>query len=277
MAQTVNSTREGAGPPIILIHGLAGSMFDWADLLPALVAAGYTVHTLDLLGHGRSFQPKELDQYHVDRVFEHLKGWIDSLELDRPAILVGHSLGGYLALEYALAFPQKVRALVLADAFYTLDQLSLLLRLHYKRPVINLGLISYAPEWLIRIAIELGRIVIRNGYSAPRSKSGRAQTANDYKRASPGIYNIPSTAHDLTPGLSRIQAPTLVIWGAHDKSLSPESFITLAAALPNAQTVTLDAGHVAHQSHAAEFNEHVLEFLRSLPEKDSVSDGRTAL
>ncbi len=262
--RTVNFIRQGEGAPVILIHGVAASIFDWVDLTPELVAAGYAVYALDLLGHGQSLKPKELDQYHVDRIFEHLDGWIDSLKLDTPLILVGHSLGGYLSIEYALRYPEKVRALVLSDAFYTLDQLPALLRFHYKRPLINLGLISYAPRWLIRLSLELSGLFIRNGYVVPTSKAGRAQTANDYKRASPGIYNILATTRDLTPVLAQVTAPALVIWGVHDQSLSPKSFPKLAAALPNARTVAMQAGHVPHQSHAGEYNRHVLEFLRSL-------------
>jgi len=118
---TVNFIREGKGAPVILIYGLAGSIPDWADLYPALVSAGYSVFALDLLGHGRSFRPKKLDQYPVDQVFEHLVSWIATHHLDQPLILVGHSLGGCLSIEYASRYPEKVRALVLADTLYTLD------------------------------------------------------------------------------------------------------------------------------------------------------------
>jgi 2-succinyl-6-hydroxy-2,4-cyclohexadiene-1-carboxylate synthase len=264
MDQTVNSICEGQGAPVILIHGLAASIFDWVDLTPELVAAGYAVHALDLLGHGRSLKPEKLREYHIEGVFAHLEAWIDSLHLDQPLILVGHSLGGYLSIEYALRHPEKVRALVLVDPFYTLDQLSPLLRFHYKRPLIDLGLISSAPEWMIRLFIELGALFIRNGYAVPKSKAGRAQTASDYKRSSPGIYHILSTTRDLSAVLPQVTAPALVIWGSHDQSLAPKSFPTLAAAMPHAQAMAIEAGHVPHQSHARVFSRPVLEFLASL-------------
>lgn len=262
--RTVNFIQEGQGAPVVLIHGVAASLFDWIDLTPELTAAGYAAYALDLLGHGQSLKPRELDQYHVERIFEHLDSWIDSLELDQPLILVGHSLGGYLSIEYALRHPQRVRALVLTDTFYSLDQLPWLLRLHYKRPLINLGLISYAPEWVIRLSIELTSLFIRNGYVTPASRAAREQTARDYKRSSPGIYNILATTRDLSSELSQIKAPALVIWGAHDQSLSPKTLRKLATILPNARTVAMDAGHVPHQSHAGEYNRHVLEFLKSI-------------
>ena len=256
--------RRGEGEPVILIHGVAASVFDWVDLSPQLVGAGYATYALDLLGHGRSIKPKDLSEYNVKRIFAHFETWLKSLELDAPLILVGHSLGGYLAIEYALCFPERVRALVLVDPFYTLDQLSPLLRFHYKRPFINLGLISYAPEWLIRLSIELTALFIRNGYITPQTKEGRAQTAKDYKHASPGIYNILTTTRDLTPDLAKVTLPALVAWGAHDQSLSPRFFEKMAAALPNAQAVVINAGHVPHQSHPTELNRHILAFLQRI-------------
>jgi proline iminopeptidase len=262
--QAVNFIRQGDGAPVILVHGVAASVFDWVDLSPALVSAGYATYALDLLGHGKSVKPKDLKEYNINRIFEHFEAWIRSLRLDSPLILVGHSLGGYLAIEFALRFPEKVRALVMVDPFYSLDQLSPLLRLHYKRPLINLGMISYAPEWLIRLSIELTALFIRNGYITPQTKEGRAQTAQDYKNASPGIYNILTTTRDLTPDLPKVTTPTLVAWGQHDQTLSPRFFEKMAAAMPNARMAVIDSGHVPHQSHPAELNRHVLAFLRTM-------------
>lgn len=259
--QTIYSVRQGDGAPIILVHGVAASVGDWVDISPALVNAGYATYALDLLGHGRSIKPKDLKAYNVTRIFADFEAWLESLHFDTPLILLGHSLGGYLSIEYALRYPERVRALVLLDPFYSLGQLSPLLRFHYRYPIVNLGLISYAPRWLIRLSIELTSLFIRNGYIAPQTREGRAQTADDYKRASPGIYNILTTVRDLTPDLPKVKVPVLVVWGAHDQSLSPGSFRKLAAALPNAQTVELVSGHVPHQSHPALLNPHILAFL----------------
>ena len=260
----VNFIRQGQGAPVVLVHGLAASVFDWVDLSPDLVGAGYATYALDLLGHGKSIKPKDLTKYNVDGIFEHFWSWVQSLGLDSPLVMVGHSLGAYLSIEYALRYPLGVRALVLVDPFYSLDQLSPLLRFHYKRPLIDLGIISYAPEWMIRLSIELAGLIIRNGYVAPHTSAGRAQTAQDYKRASPGIYKILSTTRDLTPDLPKVKVPTLVAWGAHDQSLAPHSFEKLAATLPNVQTAVIEAGHVPHQSHAPELNAHVLAFLAQI-------------
>jgi pimeloyl-ACP methyl ester carboxylesterase len=261
--KTVNFIQQGQGAPVILIHGLAASLFDWNDLIPELVQAGYAAYALDLLGHGKSVQPRNLEEYCLQNVFEHFEGWLQTLAFGhQPLTLVGHSLGGYLAMEYALRYPQRVRALVLVDPFYTLEQLPPLLRLRYKGPLISTRMIEATPEWVFRVAIDLTSLTIRNGYAL--SAEVRAQTARDYKRANPAIFNIPSTIRDLLPCAPQINAPTLLVWGARDQTLNPTFFTKLAAALPDVRTYTLPAGHVPHQSHPAEFNRPVLEFLRTL-------------
>lgn len=258
----VNFVQQGEGAPVILIHGLAASLFDWNELLPALAANGCAGYALDLLGHGGSYKPATLDDYHINNVFDHFYIWLERLQISAPLILVGHSLGGYLAMEYALRRPERVRALVLANPFYSLQQLPPLLRLRYKGPLINTEMINRTPEWVFRMVIDLTSISIRNGYLLPEKV--RRQTALDYKRAHPGIFNIPSTIRDLFPLAHRIATPSLLIWGSRDQTLAPVTFTKLAETLPNARTATIKAAHVPHQSHAEEFNRQVLGFLQGI-------------
>jgi pimeloyl-ACP methyl ester carboxylesterase len=258
----VNFVSQGEGAPVILIHGLAASLFDWIDLLPALASAGYAGYALDLLGHGESYKPADIEAYHSENVFDHFCFWVDELKRPEPLILIGHSLGGYLALEYVLRYPERVRALVLVDPFYTLHQLPLLLRLRYKGPLINAEMIKLTPEWIIRFVVDLTSLSIRNGYLL--SENVRNQTALDYKRAHPGIFNILTTIRDLLPLAHKINVPSLVIWGSRDQTLAPASFTKLATRLPNARTAALKAGHVPHQSNPDEFNRYVLEFLQTI-------------
>jgi pimeloyl-ACP methyl ester carboxylesterase len=257
----------GAGPPILLIHGLAASLHDWDGLLPELAAHGYTGYAVDLLGHGESAKPRRLGDYTSDSVFTHLNSWIDALELDEPAILVGHSLGGYLSLQYALRYPERVRALALVNPFYTLSQLPPALRFFLRRPLFNTSLIEHTPYWLFRVIIDVTSLQF--GHSNDKLHTLpldiRVQTALDYKRAAPGIYNIPRTLQDLAPNLGRINQPALVIWGARDQTIDPKTFPLLVEKLPNARREIMPiCGHVPHQCHAREFNDKVFEFLNSL-------------
>jgi pimeloyl-ACP methyl ester carboxylesterase len=104
-----NYIKQGDGPPVILIHGVAASLHDWDDLIPELTQRGYASYALDLLGHGDSPKP-ESRAYRLHWIIDHFTGWIQSLHLTEPAVLVGHSLGGYVALEYTRRVPASTRA-----------------------------------------------------------------------------------------------------------------------------------------------------------------------
>ena len=259
----VNFIQAGAGTPVILIHGLAASLYDWEEITPALTGASYATYALDLLGHGKSGKPDQIKDYTIANVFEHFSDWLDTLQLAEPPIFIGHSLGGYLALQYAQIHPQSVAALVLSDPFYTLSQLPFFLRINYRRPILNTTIIERTPEWLFRRVIDLTSLSIRNGYTLPEAV--RTQTAADYKRAHPGIFNIIPSIQDFGPKLASILQPTLVLWGSRDQTLSPASFSRVLHEMPNSSGGAIaGAGHVPHQSHPAEFNKRVLKFLQSL-------------
>lgn len=265
--QQVNYIEQGpaAGAPVILVHGLAASHHDWDSLLPELAQAGFHAYALDLLGHGESPKPM-LRAYKTKWVYRHFEHWIDSLQLTEPPIIIGHSLGGYLSLRYAIRNPQRVRALVLTDPFYRLDQLPAILRRTYRRPTLNALVVEHTPGWLFRWIIDLTNAALgrSGGSDLTLSDSVRLQTALDYKRTAPGAFNIPNTARDLTSNLARVAAPTLVLWGDRDQTLSPDSFAPLVQALPHARGQALSGGHVPHQSNPQEYNRLVLEFLKEL-------------
>ncbi len=266
--QTVNYVQQGEGAPVILTHGLAASLHDWDDLLPELSNSGYAGYALDLLGHGESEKPEHHHAYTFEKVFEHFSLWIDSLNLSAPPILIGHSLGGGLSLQYALQHSQRVRALVLINPFYDLRQLPPFLRFAFRRKLINTTLIDRTPYRLFRLMVDMTSFNLHLGQRETHvlPEHIRYQTALDYKRASSGIYNIPRTMPDLTENLTRISQPTLLLWGQRDQTLNADSFSRLRTLLPNVvSSQSFSAcGHVPHQCHPEKLNPHVIRFLNSL-------------
>jgi len=278
--RVVNFVQQGVGSPVILTHGLAASLHDWDDLLPELAGAGYAGYALDLLGHGESHKPKYQNEYTFEAVFDHFSAWLDSLvfadsplpaeSLNRPAplILIGHSLGGGLSLQYALRYPERVRALVLVNPFYDIHQLPPILQLAFRRKLINTTLLDRLPYRLFRFFVDMTSVnfYIGNRETHVMPEHIRYQTALDYTRAASGIYNIPRSLPDLTSDLSRIQQPTLLLWGNRDQSLDPRSFPKIRDLLPNvvASNHFPICGHVPHQCHPEQLNPHVMEFLKNL-------------
>lgn len=265
----VNFVQAGKGSPLIMIHGLAASLHDWDDLIPAVTETGYASYAFDLLGHGESHKPEAVEEYNIDEVYDHMVTWLANLALDEPPVLIAHSLGSYLALLHSLRVPEQVRALVLTNPFYDIRQLSATMQIISRHQLLNTRLIESTPYWMFRALVDLSSMKFNlgggssNGYLL--SDEIRNQTALDYKRAAPGIFNIPRTLHDLTPDLHGLEKRALVVWGRHDRTLSPPSFPMLVDLLPNARGVRIDnCGHVPHQCHSKEFNQLVLDFLSVL-------------
>ncbi len=247
--------------PVILIHGLAASRYDWVYLDPVLRDAGYPTFSLDLLGHGDGARPEDIDDYRYKCLQKDFINWVDGLRLDKPPVLVGHSLGGYLALDYVLHAGRPVNGLLLISPFFSGRQLPSHMRFFYRVPVLGAIGMRLVPQWLVQFSIELDPI---DGQSlSPRA---RRQVARDTKRASPQVLYFPRTLPDLTTDLPHIKAPALVIWGEKDPTLNPRSYPMLVDAMPFASGHPIPAiGHLPHLGKAEIVNRLALGFLNGIP------------
>jgi pimeloyl-ACP methyl ester carboxylesterase len=250
----------GEGRPVILIHGIAASLYDWSGLLPVMANHHYRAYAVDLLGHGESPKPDHPESYHISHIYEHLRGWIDSLGLEQNPVLVGHSLGGYLSLLYALDRPECLSGMVLIDPLYSPVQLPASMRYLQHRASWGVKILSHTPVWAIQAIMSLDREAMTQ-FSA----SERHRIAADYKRASPQILNITSSVSDLSGRLDQIETPTMVIWGEKDLTLKPSSFPQLVQALPHASGHAIPgSGHQPHIGKPKLIEEYLLEYLIGL-------------
>jgi pimeloyl-ACP methyl ester carboxylesterase len=203
----------------------------------------------------------------MDWIFDHFSDWMKSLHLTEPAILIGHSLGGHIAMEYARRVSAGTRGLVLVNPFYSPSQLPFLIRNAYGRTNLTKLVIGRTPERLFRFFVDMSSAAIGHSVGALRSlpERIREQTILDYKRTAPGVYSLLNVVSDMTQYLHEVNTPTLVVWGDRDKTLDPASFPHLVSALPRARGEAIPAGHVPHQSHTEVFNQIVIKFLSELP------------
>jgi pimeloyl-ACP methyl ester carboxylesterase len=100
----------GSGPVVLLIHGIAGSSATWSRVLPLLAARGHTVIAPDMLGHGESAKPR--GDYSLGAYASGIRDLMVALGHDR-ATVVGHSLGGGVAMQFAYQFPERCERLAL--------------------------------------------------------------------------------------------------------------------------------------------------------------------
>ncbi|MFK8022449.1 MAG: alpha/beta fold hydrolase [Ilumatobacter sp.] len=108
----LNTVRQGSGFPIVFVHGLGMTATTWGACMDAL-ADRYHVVAVDLPGHGESPCPEDPDAFTRDAALADLDEVIDSL--DTPPVLVGHSLGGYLALAHAATRPDATTGIVVLN------------------------------------------------------------------------------------------------------------------------------------------------------------------
>ena len=256
MAQTALSTT-GGGPPVVLIHGLGLDGRMWRRQGPALVAAGYTVVTCDLLGHGRSDTPARAGAtYTAADLSESLTRALDGVGLDRAAF-VGFSLGGAVALWTALSLPDRVAGLVLANTSAWMGPEAPERFMARAAAVEAKGV-----EVLIQPALERW---FTAGFLAARPDIGehyaallRQNDAYGYAAACRALATF-----DVRARLGEIRCPTLVLVGDHDQATPPEMATLMATKIPGASLgILASSGHLSTEECAERFNEHLLGFLR---------------
>jgi pimeloyl-ACP methyl ester carboxylesterase len=235
--------------PVILIHGMGHpAARDWAQVIPGLAAAGYDVYALDLPGFGAS------DKGNHDYSPANYVRVLDALfagRLKRPADVVGHSMGGVVALAYAAAYPERVRRLVVVDAAGVLHRSvygEFLGRMLAERKV---GADSPWLEMLNRlIATQAENLAAKAGaFDNPlvRQRLLRGDPS--------AIAGYALVEHDLSRGLRAIKAPTLVIWSSDDKVAPPRTGQALASVIPGARLALIDeAGHAPQVTQPERFN-----------------------
>jgi pimeloyl-ACP methyl ester carboxylesterase len=247
------------GQPVVLIHGLGASKRDWEGLSPILRAKGFTPLSPDLVGHGENAKPEDPSEYHISMIFMGFEEWLRTQTIQQRLSLVGHSIGGYIALRFALDYPDRVRSLVLVDPFYKSGQLTLPMRSVHRRPGLSSRVLEKIPYWLMKIVLAQ---MPRGG--ARFTWDVRERIASDLKRASPHILNVSATLPDLEAELPSVSVPTLVVWGQGDLTLRPRSFHTLVELMPNAVAHPFaKCGHQPHLAQPEVFNRLVADFLTS--------------
>lgn len=261
---TVDSTRlrvldVGRGPAIVLVHGLAASMYSWRYAIEPLVATGYRVVAYDNRGFG--FSDKPASGYSNVAYVHLLFGLLDSLGVS-DAVLVGHSMGGAIVADAALARPDRVRGLVLVDAAGLGVQYPFMLRVA-KWPIVG-PLFDHlrgrsATGGILRAIYGDGSQVKEQDidqYYAPVALP-------DFGRSLRGVLREFNFA-DLHGRLGALSTPTLVMWGTRDLVIPQSIGEMMAAELPHSALARFrTAGHALPEESPEAFNRVLIGFLKS--------------
>lgn len=251
----------GKGPAIVLLHGLGGSLYDWRYVIGPLQEAGYRVIAPDLLGAGESDMPEDAD-YSLVAQARRLKWMLEELKIDK-ATLVGNSLGGGVAILYALDWTERVDRLVLIDSVCYPEHLPLYVwfcQVPKASELMSKALPTrQMAEWALKSCYKDCRRIREEeveNYSKELAVDGRKEAMVRWVRAA-----VPVDSEELQERLKKMGRPTLVVWGTADETVPPALGKRLVKNLPNARWVELEAGHLPNQERPQELVGKVREFL----------------
>ena len=250
-----------AKPTLLLVHGFAGDKDNWPMLAAHL--RGYHVIAPDLPGFGENERNPQL-AYDIAAQTERLKDFIDALGLDRPHV-AGNSMGGWIALRYALDYPDALASLILLNnaGVKGADESDL------EKQAANQ---DYNPLVIANLA-DADRLVAMVVHKPPhipaRLKPALYRDALKYRDQLDGIFWIIASEmrdHPLNDRLGEVRVPTLILWGRHDRLIDVSCVPVLEAGIAGAQAQIFEhVGHVPMIEDPKATAAAIKGFLANLP------------
>ncbi|MFM7025476.1 MAG: alpha/beta fold hydrolase [Limnohabitans sp.] len=242
--------------PLVFLHGIGGRASGWAPIQQACADAGYSSLAWDMPGYGES---PTIDPYTFDGLADALAALLDAQGLAQ-AVLVGHSLGGMVALQMWARHPLRVAGFVLAASSPAFGHGSG----DFQQAFIAQRLAPLqAGRSMADVAAGLIPTMVAPGYTGP----GLAQAKACMGSITPAAYQAALGAlvqFEQRAALPTITVPTLCIAGEHDRTAAPGVVQRMADKIPNAQCQCLTGvGHLLPFEQPGRFVDALLPFLRS--------------
>lgn len=258
----------GRGPTLLFLHGIGDDSATWLELLASL-SADHTVIAPDLLGHGASAKPRA--DYSVAAYACGMRDLLTALDVDRVTV-VGHSLGGGVAMQFAYQFPERCERLVLVGSggvgasVHPLLRLAaapgagLVLPLLGSRPALT-ALRGFAEVLRVFESADLDYVLTRYvRLLEPSTRSAFLRTLRSVVDWRGQVVNMLDRCY-LTE-----EIPTLLVWGTEDRVVPSGHALRAHRAMPGSRLVLFEgAGHFPHRSDPERFLEILREFLVQTP------------
>ena len=257
----------GRGPLLVLVHGLTNSSASWQPVL-AHLAQRFTVLAPDLLGHGDSAKPR--GDYSLGANASLMRDLMVALGHDR-ATIVGHSLGGGIAMQMAYQFPERVERLVLVSSgglgrevspalrAVALPGAELVLPLLASKPVVGAG--NKVGGWLDRVGLGVGSDIVElaKGFASLQDVEARrafVHTARSVIEVGGQRVNAREKLY-LTAAV-----PTLIVWGDRDPVIPARHGIRAHDLMPGSRLALFDdSGHFPHHDDPIGFTAAITQFV----------------
>jgi pimeloyl-ACP methyl ester carboxylesterase len=244
---SLHSDKSANNPPIILIHGAGGTRLYWPPEIRRL--PGYRVYALDLPGHGKSSQS---DGHQTIEEYSHiLFEWMEIIHL-RRAVVVGHSMGGAIALSMAIQHPEQVIALGLINSGARLR--------------VNPNLLAYATD--ATTYVKAAELLVSYSFSPHTPKRLVELASRRMLETRQSVFSGDLQAcnkFDMMDRVADIVKPTLVLCGADDQMTPLRYAQFLASGIPDASlAVVPNAGHMVMLEQPRLVADYLLNFLQGV-------------
>ncbi|MEO6628058.1 MAG: alpha/beta fold hydrolase, partial [Aquihabitans sp.] len=259
--------RAGKGPVVLLVHGMAGSSATWQSVIEEMTEH-FTVIAPDLPGHDRSAKPR--GDYSLGAYASFLRDLLHELDLG-PATVVGQSLGGGVAMQFAYQYPELCHRLVLVGSGGLGEEVSGLLRVLALPGVELVGPVAFAP--IIGDAIEgFTKLATKVGLRPDPDKVQmfRAyRSLSDPETRTAFLHTLRAVVDHRGQRVSALdklhmaeQIPTLIVWGADDNIIPVQHALDAHAAIPNSRLEVFEGcGHFVHAEEPRRFARLLQEFI----------------
>jgi pimeloyl-ACP methyl ester carboxylesterase len=251
---------QGKGVPLVMIQGFAGNHQAWFFQTPVF-RKYYKVIVFDNRGVGKSGRAGE--SYTIRTMADDVIGLMDYLAIDKAHIL-GLSMGGLIAQEVAISYPERVIKLVLGSTFVDRQrndvhpELMKALGVREGDTEVDIRRIDFRKLMNFMVSSAFNKILYRMVLVPLSRRSMKSIDASGYLEQMAAV-----TSYTTLDRLHLIKAPTLVITGTGDRLVSPSMSDLLASRIPNARLVKVKGGsHALFMEMRGRFNKEVLEFLR---------------
>jgi esterase len=253
----LHSKIQGSGKPLLILHGFLGMLDNWKTLANQYENDGFEVHSLDLRNHGRSFHSPE---FTYSAMAGDLLNYINYHQLQNVSI-IGHSMGGKVAMTFAVSHPEKVDKLIIADIgpkYYPP---------HHQSILYGLAAVDFDKQ-TDRSAIEE---VLLEHVRIPSvvqflMKSLYRETADrlNYRFNLAVFLKSYENIGEALRADARYEAPTLFIRGGVSNYILDEDWAEIASQFPKGKLETIpNVGHWLHAERPDLFLEHSLTYLKS--------------
>lgn len=269
----------GAGPAVLFIHGILGSQRQWAHLVDN-VDDDHRVLVPDLFGHGESAKP--MGDYSLSAHAATLRDLLDHLGIDRVT-LVGHSLGGGIAMQFYYLFPERVDRLVLVSSGGLGREVNLILRsatLPGAKQVLSLVASAAVLDPLERLGRRAFRIgwrpspdidAIWQGFSSLADRESR----NAFLATARSVIDFGGQTVSARDHLASVRPiPTLIVWGSKDRMIPAWHALAAERAMPDVRVELFEgAGHFPHLDDPDRFARVLRAFIAETPSTTPVAPG----